>query len=225
MNVVIIGGGQVGAYIANLLLESKHHVMVIENREAVLEKIREELPMGNIVAGNGTDPNVLEAAGIQRADVVAAVTGADEVNLVATTIAKFEFGVKRVLARVNNPKNAWLFDASMGVDVVLNQANLMARIIIEEMNLDQMMMLLKLGGSDYSISQFKVCTGANAIGQRMGDLRIPASSSFVAIDRGGQIVMPSDDVVIEEGDNLVIFADEPAMEVVHSLCTGIKACS
>lgn len=224
MNVIIIGGGQVGAYIANLLLESKHHVMVIENREAVLEKIREELPLNNIIAGNGTDPNVLEAAGIKTADVVAAVTGADEANLVATTIAKFEFGVKRVLARVNNPKNAWLFDAGMGVDVVLNQANLMAHIIVEEMNLDQMMMLLKLGGSDYSISQFKVCPKARAVGKRMGDLSMPAHSSFVAIDRGGEIVMPSDDVIIEEGDNLVIFADEAAMDVVHALCTGEKAC-
>lgn len=224
MNVIIIGGGQVGAYIANLLIEGKHDVMVIENREGVLEKIREELPLRNIVAGNGTDPNVLEAAGIQKADVVAAVTGADEVNLVATTIAKFEFGVKRVLARVNNPKNAWLFDAGMGVDVVLSQADLMARIIIEEMNLDQMMMLLKLGGSDYSIAQFKACTGARAVGQRMGDLSMPAHSSFVAIDRGGEIVMPSDDVIIKEGDNLVIFADEAAMDIVHALCTGAKAC-
>ena len=106
MKVIIIGGGQVGAYIAKLLLNDNCSVKVIENREIVVEKLKKILPLDTIVLGSGTDPNILESCGIAEADVVATVTGADETNLVASTIAKFEFDVPRVIARVNNPQNA-----------------------------------------------------------------------------------------------------------------------
>ena len=109
MNIIIIGGGKVGAYIAKLLLNDNYSVKVIENRKDVLDKLKKEIPEDNIVLGSGTEPNVLESSGITETDVVAAVTGADETNLVASTIAKFEFGVPRVIARVNNPQNMWLF--------------------------------------------------------------------------------------------------------------------
>ena len=126
MKVIIIGGGQTGAHIAGILLANKCEVTVIENRENIIQKLKKDIPEKNILFGNGTDPNVLEQAGIAKADVVAAVTGADDTNLVAATIARFEFDVPRVIARVNNPKNAWLFNAGMGVDVAINQADLLA---------------------------------------------------------------------------------------------------
>lgn len=135
MKVIIIGGGKVGAYIANLLLNNNCSVKVIENRNYVYDKLKKEVPEENIVFGSGTDPDILETAGIKDADVVAAVTGSDEINLVASTIVKFEFGISRVIARVNNPQNTWLFNSGMGVDVALNQADLMAHLVVEEMDL------------------------------------------------------------------------------------------
>ena len=144
MNVLVVGGGKVGLYLASLLLGEGHKVKLIEVREDEIDHLRKELPLEVVVWGSGSDPNVLEAAGIRQTQVVAAVTGDDETNLVVTSLARFEFKVGRTIGRVNNPKNAWLFTNVMGVDVALNQADLMARLIREEMSLGDMMTLLKL---------------------------------------------------------------------------------
>ena len=113
MNIIIVGGGYVGTSLADLLLKSGCSVKVIENRRNVYPKLLKELPEENVFFGSGTDPAALEEAGIADADVLVAVTSADETNLVASTIAKYEFGVPRVLARVNNPSNAWMFNPGM----------------------------------------------------------------------------------------------------------------
>jgi trk system potassium uptake protein len=133
MKVIIVGGGQVGSYIASLLLTSGHEICIIENREKVYKKIEKEFPVNTLIFGSGSDPEILEAAGIYSANVVAAVTGTDEVNLVVATLAKLEFGISRVVARVNNPKNAWLFNSGMGVDVGINQAEILAHFVVNEM--------------------------------------------------------------------------------------------
>jgi len=217
MNVIIIGGGQVGTYIAGLLLKNSCNVKVIENRESVLDKLQNDLPKENIVVGSGTDPELLEAAGAAEADVVAAVTGEDEVNLVAATITKFEFAVPRVIARVNNPKNSWLFNAGMGVDVSLNEADLMAHIIVEEMNVDAMLTLMKLGRSSYQIAQISVCADSGAVDRCIKDLVIPQNTLIIAIYRGEETVIPHGDTVISGGDNVIVFADDPAMGPLSSL--------
>ena len=131
MHVLIVGCGQVGSYLARLLVEKSHRVTVIEAREAALEPLRRAAPGAHCLLGNGTDPGGLEAAGIRTADVVAAVTGTDETNLVITGLARFAFGVRRAVASVNNPHNAWMFTPSMGVDVALNQADVMAQLIVQ----------------------------------------------------------------------------------------------
>ena len=122
MFVVIVGGGNTGSYLAKLLLEGGHTIMVIEERPAVLDKIRKEIPAEYILAGDGSSPQILEQAGVHSANVLAAVTGSDETNLVITSLARFEFNVPRVIARLNNPKNAWLFTPEMGVDVDLKSS-------------------------------------------------------------------------------------------------------
>ena len=132
MNVLIVGGGKVGATLATRLRAAQHQVKVIEIRHDHLEALGRDLPAESLVFGSGTDPDLLEAAGIRQVAAVAAVTGADETNLVVTSLARFEFGVPRTIARVNNPKNAWLFTAEMGVDVALDQADLIAGMIMEE---------------------------------------------------------------------------------------------
>ena len=111
------------------------------------------------MAGDGSSPSVLESAGIEHANVLAAVTGEDEDNLVITTLGRFEFGVPRIIARVNNPKNVWLFTPEMGVDVALSQSDILAKLIAEEMSLGDMMTLLKLRKGEFSIVEEKWIQG------------------------------------------------------------------
>jgi trk system potassium uptake protein TrkA len=132
MKVIIVGGGKVGTSLALLLLEKGYNVKVVEAAREKISRLQQDLPADVVTLGNGTDPVVLEAAGISGVDVVAATTGQDETNLVVTNLARFVFNVPRVVARVNNPKNAWMFTPMMGVDVAVNQADLMASLIAKE---------------------------------------------------------------------------------------------
>lgn len=208
MNVIIIGGGHTGAYIANLLLENGCSVRVIENRESVFEKLQIELKPEHILLGSGTDPEILESAGAAKADVLVAVSGTDEINLVASTITKYEFGVPRVIARVNNPKNTWLFDASMGVDVAINQAGLMARLILEGIDIQNMMTLLKLNRGDGSIVQMHVDERSKAVGCRVRDLAIPEKAVMIEIFRGDDSIIPRGETEILAGDDILALAGE-----------------
>jgi trk system potassium uptake protein len=217
MKVIIVGGGKVGAYIAKLLLDNNCSVKVIENRENVLERLRRELPEDIIAYGSGTDPNILESCGIAETDVVAAVTGADEINLVASTIAKFEFDVPRVIARVNNPQNAWLFNSGMGVDVGLNQADLMAHLVVEEMDLKNMLTLMKLNRGDYSIVQVNVDDQSETVNKALKDLVIPAKAVLIAIFRGEEVIIPRGDTIVNGGDNILALADKDAQVTINEL--------
>ena len=122
MYIIIIGAGKIGFFLAKRLLQDKQTVSIIDTDKDRCEQVARELEV-LVVNGDGCEPHILQEAGIERADVVAAVTGEDEANLVVTTLGKFEFKVQRTIARVNNPKNAWLFTPEMGVDVSLNQAD------------------------------------------------------------------------------------------------------
>ncbi|MDD1685199.1 MAG: TrkA family potassium uptake protein, partial [Methanoregula sp.] len=190
MHVLIVGGGKVGTYLARILLADGNEVTVIEGTREEFQRAAMELPADVVVFGNGTDPNVLEAAGIRKADVVAAVTRTDETNLVITSLARFEFNVRRTIARVNIPKNAWLFTPEMGVDVPLNQADLMAHLIAEEMSLGDVMTLLKLRRGLYSLVENKVNPKAEAAGKAVRDLRLPEECVLAAIIREGKLIIP-----------------------------------
>lgn len=220
MKVIIVGGGQVGAYIANILIKNQCSVKVIESRDVVFDKLKKDIPLENILFGNGSDPSVLEAAGIANADIVAAVTGADETNLVVATIAKFEFCVPRVIARINNHKNAWLFNTGMGVDVGLNQTDLMAHLVVEEIDLKNMLTLMKLKRSNYSIVQVKVDSQSEIVNKAIKDLCIPETAVLIAIYRGSEVIIPHGDTVIKEEDTVLAFADEKAQGTINGLfCT------
>ncbi|MGA9351829.1 MAG: TrkA family potassium uptake protein [Anaerolineae bacterium] len=203
MEVIVVGGGKVGTYLASLLLGEGYRVRVIEERREEIPRLQHDLPTEVVVSGSGTDPNVLEAAGIRRADVVAAVTGADEINLVVTSLARFEFNVPRIIARVNNPKNAWMFTPEMGVDVALNQADLMARLIAEEMSLGDMMTLLKLRKGQYSLVEEKVDPTSVAVGKALRDLDLPAECVLAAIIRKGQLIIPRGGLVLQPADEVL----------------------
>ncbi len=217
MKVIIIGGGQTGAYIASILLANKCEVTVIENREHIFEKLKRDIPVECVLFGNGTDPSVLEKAGIANADVLTAVTGEDETNLVASTIARFEFDVPRIIARVNNPKNAWLFNAGMGVDVAINQADLMAHLVVEEMDQTAMLTLMKISRGSHSIVQYKLSEHAKAVGQSIRALALPEQVVFIAVYRGDKTVIPHGDTVFAAGDVVLAFTDEASQQSLNLL--------
>jgi trk system potassium uptake protein TrkA len=203
MRVIVIGGGKVGTYVASLLLSEGHHVRVIELQAEEIERLRRDLPPEVVVLGSGSDPNVLESAGIRKANVVAAVTGEDEVNLVVTSLARFEFNVPRVIARINNPKNAWLFTPQMGVDVALNQADLMGRLILEEMSLGDMMTLLKLRQGQFSVVLEKVHPKSLAVGKLVRELSLPPQCVLVAVIHKGELSLPNGDTLLQMADEVV----------------------
>jgi trk system potassium uptake protein TrkA len=208
MFVIIVGGGKTGSYLAKLMLDAGHQVKVIEDRPTVFERLSEELPIDALLCGDGSSPTILEAAGIKNAQVLAAVTGEDEANLVITTLAKFEFKVQRTIARVNNPKNAWLFTSMMGVDVALNQADILAKLIIEEMTLGEMMTLLKLRKGEYSLVEEIVNPTAPVLGKPLRELTLPSECVIAAIIRKNKLLIPRGETIFEPSDEV--------LAVVHS---------
>ena len=219
--VLVVGGGKVGTYLASLLLADGHSVTVIEGRSEEFPRLQQNLPAEVHVQGNGTDPLVLEAAGIRQADVVAAVSRADETNLVITSLARFEFNVPRTIARVNNPKNAWLFTPEMGVDVALNQADLMAHLIAEEMSLGDMMTLLKLRRGQYSIVENRVNPRAVAAGKPIRELDLPHECVLTAIFRGGELIIPRGETILQPDDEVLALVHISQLDRLASLLRGM----
>jgi trk system potassium uptake protein len=203
MFVVIVGGGKVGSHLAKLLLEEGHEVRVIDTREDILTKLHRELPAEVIHGGDGTDPMRLEQTGIRRAQVVAAVTGSDETNLVAASLARFEFGVPRVIARVNNPRNQWLFTNEMGVDVAINQADLMAKLVVEEMSLGDMMTLLKLRKGEVELVEEKIAESSIVNGKAIKDIDWPPQCTLAAVIRKGDVIAPNGNTVLQAYDEIL----------------------
>jgi trk system potassium uptake protein TrkA len=203
MNVIIVGGGKVGAYLASMLRARGDQIKVIEAQADHVARLQHDLPAEVVLPGNGSDPSVLEAAGIRQANVVAAVTGADETNLVVTSLARFEFNVPRTIARVNDPRNTWMFTPEMGVDVAVSQADVIGHLVAEEMSLGDMMTLLKLRKGQYSLIEEKVHPTALAAGKAVRDLHLPTECALAAIIRKGQLLIPHDDTVLQPADEIL----------------------
>jgi trk system potassium uptake protein TrkA len=183
----------------------------------VLRKLETEIPQEFILTGDGSSPAVLEKADIQRAQVLAAVTGSDETNLVITSLARFEFNVPRIIARINNSKNAWLFTPEMGVDVSLNQAEILSRLCAEEMSTGDMMTMLKIRRGKYSIVEEKIASSAPAIGMALKDLSLPNNCVISGIIRHGEMILPRGTTVLEQGDEVLALVDDPAREQLAKL--------
>jgi trk system potassium uptake protein len=222
MNVIIVGGGQVGSYLASMLIKGGHYVKVVEMREKQLSNLKRDLPEGTVVTGNFTDPVILEKAGIHKANVVVALTPTDEGNLVVATLARFEFGVKRVIARANNPKNSWLFTPEMGVDVGLTEADLMAHVVAEEMSLGDMMTLLKFDKGQYSLVQGKVHPDSPVIGKSLQELHMPVESLLVSIIRKGGVIIPHGDTVLMADDEVLAFSHVSKVRIIAAMLESAK---
>jgi trk system potassium uptake protein len=206
MIVVIVGGGRTGAQLAKVLLAQDHEVHLIESRREVLSRIHRELPTEVIYEGNPIDPETLESANIRNADVVTACTTSDEINLVVCFIAHTRFNVRRTIARVNNPRNAWLFNELFFVDVAVNQADIMSRLIEEEMSMGDMLTLLKLRRGNFSLVEETINEGAPGIGLAIKDLSMEGVV-IAAIIRQGEVIVPRGVTVFEAGDEVLAVTD------------------
>jgi trk system potassium uptake protein TrkA len=203
MFVFIVGGGRTGAQLASLLLSEGYQIRLVEGRRELLARLHQELPTEVIYEGNPIDPQVLRGAGLDKADVMAAVTSEDAANLTVCFLARTMFNVSRTIARVNNPRDAWLFNESFHVDVALSSASVLAHLIQEEMSLGDMMTLLKLRRGQYSLVEEKVPPGAKAIGVALKDLRLPDQCVIAAIIRDGKINVPRGDFAFREDDEVL----------------------
>jgi trk system potassium uptake protein len=207
MFVVIAGGGRTGAQLARSLLSENHIVHVIEYRKEVLARIHKELPTEVIYPGNALDVQILEQAGIQEANVFAATTTSDAENLGLCFLAKERYNVKRTIARVNNPRDAWLFDHKFSVDVAVNQADLLSRLIEEEMSMGDMITLLKLKKGKYALVEEKIPADGKAIGIAIKDLNLPTNCVVATIIRKGEIVLPRGITTLEQDDEVFAITD------------------
>lgn len=220
MFVIIAGGGRTGAQLARILISQGHFVQLIESRPDVLARLHKELPTESIFEGRAIDPHTLEKAGGEKADVLTACTTEDEVNLVLCHMARNRFRIPRTIARINNPRNAWLFDRKFHVDVAVNQAEIMASIIEEEMSLGDMMTLLKLRRGNYSLVEEKIPDGAPALGVAIKDLNLPEHCVIAAIIRHGEVIVPRGVSAFEAGDEVLAVTDTEGARQLAKLLSG-----
>lgn len=217
MYVLIAGGGRTGATLARTLHAENHEVRLMEHRAEVLAHIHRELPTEVIWEGNATDPRTLEAAGAGQAQVLVASMSNDAENLALCFIARERFGVPRTIATINNPRFAWLFDRKFHVDVALNQSDILASLIEQEMSLGDMMTLLKLRRGSYSLVSEMLLPGARAVGLAIKELPLPRNSVICAILRRGDVVIPRGHVSFEAGDEVLALVDEASAPELAAL--------
>ncbi len=223
MFVIIGGGGRTGTQLATLLVAQSHEVHLIEYRRPVLVRLHRELPTEVVYEGYPTDPLMLEQAGIQRAEMLAACVDDDASNLAMCFLARSRYQVPRTIARINNPRNAWLFDQKFHVDAAVNQAEIMAGLIEEAMDPGAMMTLLKLQRGNYALVEEKIASGAQAVGVAVKDLPLPENCVIAAIIRNGEIVVPRGITTFEVGDEVLAVTDHQGALGLAKLLTPPNA--
>jgi trk system potassium uptake protein TrkA len=203
MRVVISGAGAVGRHLAMDLAKRGHSVTLIEQNPAVLETAKDWAPDVEHMLGDACEPWVLEKAQLTSADVVVAATGDDEDNLVTSLLAKQEFGVPRVLARVNHPRNEWLFTDQWGVDASVSPPHILTAMVEEEVTVGDLVRLLPLERGRISIVELTVPDDSPTAGRPLYELRLPPEAAIVGIIREGHVVIPQPETVIAPGDEVL----------------------
>lgn len=205
MNVIIVGGGRTGSYLAQLLKEDGHNVALLEKNPAVFNRLVNQIEVRHFQA-DGCDPAKLEEADARQADLMVAVTGDDEDNLVVSWLAKTVFHVKRVIARVNNPRNQWLFTAEWGVDIPISGVQVISKLIEEEATLGDVVTLLKLREGEVAIVELKLPATSPVVGRTISEVSLPENTVLVAILRDKQIIIPSAQIKFEPEDEILAVA-------------------
>jgi trk system potassium uptake protein TrkA len=201
MYAIIGGGGKVGFFLARELISQGHEVLIIENRADRTEFISNEL--GNVVLrGNADEASTLADAGAERADVVIAVTGDDEDNLVICQVAKKRFGAKRTIARINEPRNEGIFRL-LGIDATVNATEVLLSILEHEIPQANLVPLLRLRNTDVEVVEAVLSDRSSAVGRPLRELQVPAESTVAVVIRNGSAIFPTGATVLQPGDEVI----------------------
>jgi trk system potassium uptake protein TrkA len=201
MYIVIVGAGKIGYFLAKRLCASRHTVSIVEKDRQVCEDIAKKLEL-LVVNGDGCDPEILEEAGVRRADVVAAVTGDDEDNLIICQLAKELFNIRRTIGRVNNPDNERVF-AELGIDVPVDATMIIGKIIEEEVSFSDFVNLMSFKRGKLAIVRVDLSEDSPVINKEIKDIVLPQDSVLVSILRGEEVVVPKGNTVLQAGDDII----------------------
>ena len=201
MYILIVGAGKVGYFLAQRLVNDNHSVALIDKDKGICEGITRQLDI-LMINGDGCSPSVLKEAGIERADVVAAVTGDDEDNLIICQLAKERFSVQRTVARVNDPRNEHLF-SELGVDVPIDATEILAKIIEEEVSFSDFVNLMSFKRGKLAIVRVDLPENSPVINKKVQDLTLPPQSVLISVIRGEDVVVPKGDTVLEARDEII----------------------
>ena len=216
MRVAIAGAGAVGRSIARELVRSEHHVMLLERK---LEHVEPEvIPQAEWVHADACELSLLEAARLETYDVVIAATGDDKANIVVSLLAKTEFGVPRVVARVTDPRNEWLFDESWGVDVAVSTPRMLASLVEEAVTVGDLVRLMTFRQGQANLVEITLPDDTPLAGKPVRKIKLPRDVALVTILRGGRVIVPQPDDPVEGGDELLFVA---AVEVEDELRAAI----
>jgi trk system potassium uptake protein TrkA len=220
MRVVVVGGGKVGFYLTKTLMENKHQVALIESSPDKARRLAEELEI-LVIRGDGTNQYDLADAGCDSADIVVAVTGRDEVNLIVCQVARKYFSPKKVIARVNNPRNQELFER-FGVDLTVSSTAIIADIVEREMVLDSVRTLVSFDRADLALVEIDISESAAASGRSVKELAqdLPVNCVLVAVIRGQQAILPRGDTVIKSGDLVMAMASPDSQDGLRRALVG-----
>ena len=218
MRVAIAGAGNVGRSIATELLGNGHQVLLIE-REPRAMKV-DSVPEAEWLLADACELDTLVTARLQSCDVMVAATGDDKVNLVVALLAKTEFGVDRVVAKVNHPKNEWLFNESWGVDVSVSSPRLLAAVVEEAVSVGDLVRLLTFQKGQANLLELTLADDAPLVGNLVGSVPWPTDAVLVAILREGRVIVPTPDAALEGGDELLLVASAEVETELNSLLGG-----
>ena len=219
MKVAIAGAGVVGLAIAKDLRANGHDVLLIEKDREVVALHQPALDVTWVVA-DACEMRSLDAAGMAEVDVAVAVTGDDEDNLVISLLAKQEFAVPRVVARVNTPENQWLFNDSWGVDVLVSTPELLTSLVEEAVSVGSLVPLLELGDGETHLIEVTLAAVSPVVGKALADLELPRDATVVAVMRKSRVLPPRAEVELATGDEILLLATTDAEEAVYRLLVG-----
>ncbi|KQV05412.1 MULTISPECIES: TrkA family potassium uptake protein [unclassified Kitasatospora] len=218
MRVAIAGAGAVGRSIAGELLENGHDVLLIDKNPNSISV--ERVPMAEWLLADACEITSLDEAALQRCHVVIAATGDDKVNMVVSLLAKTEYGVPRVVARVNNPKNEWLFNESWGVDVAVSTPRLMSALVEEAVSVGDLVRLMRFSQGNANLVELTLAADTELVGTRVGDVAWPTDTALVTIIREGRVLVPGKDDTLEGGDELLFVAAQEREEELEELLSA-----
>jgi trk system potassium uptake protein len=219
MRVAIAGAGHVGTFIATELVANGHEVLLIEQLPEVAGKLP-VTPGLEVFVADACEVASLKEAGLETCDVVVAATGDDEDNLVVSLLAKQEFAVPRVIARVNHPKNEWLFNETWGVDISVSTPHLITALVDEAVSVGRLVRLFQLEGGQVRLVEVTLADDTPVAQQAIRDVEIPRDATFVAIVRDDHVVMPRGDTTFQPGDEVLALVTPESEEKVRKMLTG-----